>query len=78
MTSQDSAPSYARDIQPLFREIDRESMEFAFDLWSIEDVRANAQEILERLTEGSMPCDEPWPNEQIALFDRWVAAGMPA
>jgi hypothetical protein len=78
MTSQDSTPSFARDIQPLFRESDREAMEFAFDLWDYDDVRTHAQDILERLTDGTMPCDEEWPEEQVALFRRWVEAGMPA
>ncbi len=78
MTSQDSTPSFARDIQPLFRESDREAMEFAFDLWDFDDVRTNAQDILERLTDGTMPCDGEWPEEQVALFRRWVEAGMPA
>jgi hypothetical protein len=77
MISQDGAPGFTRDIRPLFRESDRESMEFAFDLWNVADVRANAQEILARLTDGSMPCDELWPDERIALFDRWIAAGTP-
>jgi hypothetical protein len=78
MTSQDGSPSFARDIQPLFRESDREAMEFAFDLWDYDDVRTNAQDILERLTDGTMPCDEEWPEEQLALFRRWIEAGMPA
>ena len=78
MTSQDNTPSFARDIQPLFRESDREAMEFAFDLWDYDDVRTHAQDILERLTDGTMPCDEEWPEEQVALFRRWVEAGMPA
>ena len=78
MTTQDSTPSYARDIQPLFRETDRESMEFAFDLWSYDDVRTYAQDILERLEDGSMPCDGEWPEEQVAQFRRWVEAGTPA
>ena len=78
MTSQDSTPSFARDIQPLFRESDREAMEFAFDLWDFDDVRTNAQDILERLTDGTMPCDEEWPEEQLAQFRRWIEAGMPA
>ncbi len=71
-------PSYARDIRSLFRESDRESMEFAFDLWDYHDVCTYAQDILERLTNGSMPCDGEWPEEQIAQFRRWVEAGMPA
>jgi len=78
MTSQDSTPSFAQDIQPLFRESDREAMEFAFDLWDFDDVRTNAQDILERLTDGTMPCDEEWPEEQLAQFRRWIEAGMPA
>ena len=78
MPNADSTPSYARDIRPLFREIDRESMEFAFDLWNYNDVRQYAEDILERLTEGSMPCDGEWPEEHIAQFRRWVQAAMPA
>ena len=32
-------------------------MERAFDLWSFDDVRAHASDILERGKIGSMPCD---------------------
>jgi len=78
MATGDSPPSFARDIRPLFRESDRESMDFAFDLWDYNDVSAHAEDILERLTEGTMPCDEEWPEEQVARFRRWVEAGMPA
>ena len=78
MTTQDSTPSFARDIRPLFRESDRESMDFAFDLWDYHDVSAHAEDILERLTEGTMPCDGEWPEEQVARFRRWVEAGMSA
>jgi hypothetical protein len=78
MTTQDSPPSFARDIRPLFRESDRESMDFAFDLWDYHDVSAHAEDILERLTEGTMPCDGEWPEEQVTRFRRWVEAGMPA
>ena len=78
MTTVDNTPSFARDIQPLFRETDRESMIFAFDLWNYHDVRTHAHDIIERLTEGSMPCDGEWPEEQIAQFRRWIEAGMPA
>jgi hypothetical protein len=78
MAVDDSMPSYARDIRLLFRESDRESMVFAFDLWDYHDVSTHAQDILERLTEGSMPCDGEWPEARIAKFRRWVEAGMPA
>ena len=53
-------------------------MDFAFDLWDYKDVRTYAQDILERLEEGSMPCDGEWPEERIARFRDWVEAGMPA
>jgi len=78
MTTAGSTPSFARDIRPLFRESDRESMDFAFDLWDYNDVSTHAEDILERLTEGSMPCDGEWPEEQISQFRSWVEAGMPS
>jgi hypothetical protein len=51
-------------------------MLFAFDLRSYDDVRENAEEILERLEDGSMPCDEVWPQAQIERFRAWLAGGM--
>jgi hypothetical protein len=70
--------SFAQDIKPLFREGDRESMKWAFDLWSHDDVATNGDAILGRLRNGSMPCDGAWPGEQVELFQRWVNAGAPA
>ncbi len=72
------APSFELDIKPLFREGDVEAMEFAFNLHSHEDVEANAEDIYERLEDGSMPCDGEWPEERLAVFREWIAAGMPA
>ncbi len=71
----DQPPSFERDIKPLFRERDRESMTFAFDLWDVSDVRSNAQAILGRLQAGTMPCDGSWPEASVELFGRWVATG---
>jgi hypothetical protein len=68
-------PSFASDIKPLFRESDRTSMKRAFDLWSYDDVVAHGQAIAGRLKDGSMPCDGPWPAEQVALFERWFEDG---
>jgi hypothetical protein len=70
--------SFAHDIRPLFRDSpDVESMQaYGLDLSSYQEVRARAAEIYERLMEGSMPCDQPWPEEQIALFKRWTEEGM--
>jgi hypothetical protein len=49
-----------------------------FDLWAREDVMEHWQAILERLENRSMPCDQAWPEERVALFRRWADAGMPA
>jgi hypothetical protein len=76
MATADSTPSFAQDIQPLFREDDRNAMDYVFDLWDYDDVRTYAQDILERLADGTMPCDEEWPDEQIAQFRRWIEGGM--
>jgi hypothetical protein len=70
--------SFASDIRPLFREGDRTSMLYAFDLWSHADVREHADLILERLEEGAMPCDAPWPADRVELFRAWIAEGAPA
>ena len=69
-------PSFERDIGLLFRAEDVDSMLFAFDLRSCDNVRENADEILERLEDGSMPCDEIWPQTQIERFRAWIAGGM--
>ena len=68
--------TFAAHIKPLFREHDRQSMSFAFDLWSAEDVRAHAAAVLQRLQDGSMPCDSSWPAERIEVFRRWTETGM--
>lgn len=69
--------SFDLDVKPLFREKDRDSMLRAFDLWSYADVKTHADAIARRLKDGSMPCDGPWPPEQIELFERWLAQGRP-
>jgi hypothetical protein len=65
------------DIKPLFREKDRDSMRRAFDLWSYADVQSHADSIVERLKNGSMPCDGAWPSERVELFERWIEEGKP-
>jgi CDGSH-type Zn-finger protein/truncated hemoglobin YjbI len=72
------AVTFAAHVKPLFRERDRESMRFAFDLFAHDDVSAHAAEILARLKAGTMPCDGAWPPERIDVLERWIAAGTPA
>jgi hypothetical protein len=69
--------SFERDIRPLFRDGDIDAMSWAFDLASYDDVRANAEEIYERLADGSMPCDRPWPSADVGRFRSWIDAGSP-
>ncbi len=69
--------SFERDIRPLFRDEDVDAMSFAFDLASYDDVQDNAEEIHARLAEGTMPCDAPWPAEQVERFRAWMDAGTP-
>ena len=78
MSTSDESISFEQDIRPLFREHDRDSMKRAFDLWSHDDVARHSDAILARLRDGTMPCDGAWPDEQVALVQRWVDAGTPA
>ena len=71
----DEPVSFAAHIKPLFRERDRQSMSFAFDLWSFQDVSSRADGILSRLQDGSMPCDGAWPAAKIEVFQRWADTG---
>jgi uncharacterized Fe-S cluster protein YjdI/CDGSH-type Zn-finger protein/truncated hemoglobin YjbI len=68
--------SFAAHIKPLFRKRDRDSMSFALDLWSYEDVKAHSADILERVGNGSMPCDGAWPKERVDVFARWTTTQM--
>ena len=68
--------SFAAEIRPLFREEDRAAMVWALDLWDYDDVVEHADSVVARLRDGSMPCDAPWPEEQVELFERWVDSGM--
>ena len=60
MSTVDEPVSFERDIKPLFRDRDRGAMKFFVDLWSHDDVARESDEILDRLRDGSMPCDGAW------------------
>ena len=75
---QQDAPSFERDIRSLFRQPDVDAMVWAFDLSSYEDVKGNAEDIYERVADGTMPCDAAWPATQVELFRAWIDAGTPA
>jgi hypothetical protein len=69
--------SFEKDVKPLFRERDRGSMKSMFDLWSYDDVSANADAILDAVSAGRMPCDGQWPEAEVDVFRRWVEGGKP-
>jgi len=73
----DSGPTFEAHIKSLFRERDRVAMLDFFDLWSFDDVKANADTILAAVRAGSMPCDTPWTTEKVDLLERWVDSGTP-
>lgn len=69
--------SFAADIRPLFRQFDRDSMITfgGFDLHRFEDARDNAEAILERIEDGTMPCDGSWPRDRIEKLRDWILGG---
>ena len=75
------ALSFATDIRPLFRDGDVACKAHAGVLlgdaaWMC--VPANAQMVYGAVSGGTMPPDEPWPADRVALFKSWMDAGYPA
>jgi hypothetical protein len=61
--------------QTLFRPVDKQSMSFAFDLWSYDGVNRHADAILAPLRAETLPCDGVWPAEKVDVFQRRVETG---
>jgi hypothetical protein len=80
MTSGDQggALGFTRDIRPLFRDKDRDSMLAAFDLFDYADVAEHADAIVGALRSGKMPCDGAWPASRVEKVQDWIDAGKPA
>ena len=70
--------SFERNIKPLFRTKDRDSMMQAFDLFDYDDVVENADAIAGSLRSGQMPCDGAWPAGQVDTLQQWIDQGKPA
>ena len=75
LPGEDEALSFENHIKALFRPMDRQSMSFAFDLWSHDDVSRHAEAILAQLRAGTMPCDDRWPDATVDVFERWIETG---
>jgi hypothetical protein len=81
--SDQTAVSFAKDIRPLFTDLDVAHMKRAgMDLSSHDDVTAHADAIYQTVSSGSMPppsAGEPrWTEDMCALFKRWQTQGCPA
>jgi hypothetical protein len=74
----EGAVSFARDIRPLFRDKDRDSMLSAFDLFDYQSVVEHADAILGALRGGRMPCDGAWPAARLDTLQQWIDLGKPA
>jgi hypothetical protein len=74
----DGKLSFERDIKPLFRAKDRDSMLQAFDLFDYDDVVERADDIVGSLRSGQMPCDGAWPAADVDKLQQWIDAGTPA
>jgi hypothetical protein len=75
------ALSFAKDIRPLFREGDIECMGPAgvhLDDAAWMRVPANAQAVYGAVSNGSMPPDDPWPEERVKTFKQWMDEGFAA
>jgi hypothetical protein len=76
--------SYRLHIRPLFTPTDIDHMNrLGLDLASHDDVKNNSGAILDRLRDAGNPMPPtadggPWPDEWIALFERWIVEGHPA
>ncbi|MEH6741602.1 MAG: hypothetical protein V7695_24065 [Sulfitobacter sp.] len=70
-------PLFARDVKPLFRDVDINMMIAVrnLDLGSFDVVSEHADLILERLKDGTMPCDGAWPDSDVDTFVRWISLG---
>ncbi len=76
------AVGFAKDIRPLFTDMDVAHMKPAgIDLSSRDDVTAHADAIYATVSSGSMPpssSGEPrWTDAMCALFKRWQTQGCP-
>ena len=71
------ALSFERDIRPLFRDTDVDTMQdYGLDLSSYAEVKNKVQAIYATLAEGTMPCDGAWPKDRVATLKRWMDEGM--
>ena len=78
----ESTISFAKDIRPMFTDIDVEHMKgLGVDLSSYDAVQSYAEAIYRTVSNGTMPppgTGERWTPEMCDTFKRWTEAGFPA
>jgi hypothetical protein len=81
MTDSAAPLSFAKDIRPMFTQLDVDHMMALMDLSSRDSVFQNADTIYGVVSSGSMPpqsSGEPaWTPEMCAAFKEWQAQGGP-
>jgi photosystem II stability/assembly factor-like uncharacterized protein len=71
-------PTWESNIKGLFNDADIACMKRrGLDLSSFQDVKANAQGILDAVSRGFMPPGNRWPASSVATFKQWIDAGAP-
>lgn len=75
-------PSFARDIRPMFTDMDIDHMKKAgLDLSSHDEVVASADQIYHTVSSGSMPPpssgESRWTQAMCDTFKAWQNAGCP-
>ena len=78
--AQARAISFAKDVRPLFSDVDVNHMKrFGLDLSSHDDVAKQSGRIYSVVTAGTMPPPadgrEPWSQEMCETFRQWVDQG---
>jgi hypothetical protein len=76
----DDKLSFARDIRPMFTDLDVDHMKHGgMDLSDRDDVEKHAKAILEVVTDGSMPpagTGERWTSDMCDRFEHWTEQGF--
>jgi hypothetical protein len=70
--------SFEQDVKALITAEDQAHMLFMFDLWSYDDVKSNALEIYDSVSNGRMPpasTGRTWSPDKVALFKQWMDDG---
>jgi len=70
------AIGFAKDIRPLFTDEDVDHMnDQGINLSDYNDVKSNADDILDSVKAGRMPPGRRWSPDKVQKFDDWMKGG---